>query len=165
VIVVSDSSPLIILAKLDRFELLNKLFSRVYVSAEVYREVVVLGSGRPGASEVANAPWIEIHKLTGEAALSQKHTAGALGAGELATILLAKQLRANFVLLDDHKARVLARAEGLKPLGSVGLLETFYARGYLADLRAAFQALLSHNAYIDPRLLNLRLKSLKLPSI
>ena len=40
--VVSDSSPLVILTKLGYFDLLNRLFSRVYISAEVHDEVVGL---------------------------------------------------------------------------------------------------------------------------
>ncbi len=43
----------------------------------------------------------------------------------MSTILLAKELGANPVLLDDYRARKLAKAEGLEILGSVGLLEAF----------------------------------------
>jgi predicted nucleic acid-binding protein len=46
----------------------------------------------------------------------------------MSIILLAKELGANPVPLDDYKARKLAKAEGFKTLGSVGLLETFYLR-------------------------------------
>ncbi|MGH9448256.1 MAG: DUF3368 domain-containing protein, partial [Terriglobia bacterium] len=41
----------------------------------------------------------------------------------MSTILLAKELGANPVLLDDYRARELAKAEGLDILGSVGLLD------------------------------------------
>jgi hypothetical protein len=74
-----------------------------------------------------------------------------LGPGETSTILLAKELGANPVLLDDYRARKLAKAEGLEILGSVGLLETFYLRHYLTDLRTAFRQLLTRNVYIDQR--------------
>jgi predicted nucleic acid-binding protein len=67
-------------------------------------------------------------------------------------------------LLDDYNARKLAKAEGLQVRGSVGLLETFYLRGYLPDLRTAFRQLLTHS-YIDQRLLDLRLQSLGLPPL
>jgi predicted nucleic acid-binding protein len=67
----------------------------------------------------------------------------ALGVGELSTILLAKEIRADTVLLDDLNARKLARVEGLQVPGSLGLLETFYMQGYLTDLRSAFRQLLS----------------------
>jgi hypothetical protein len=56
------------------------------------------------------------------------------------------------VLLDDYRARKLAKAEGLQILGSVGLLEAFYLRRYLTDLRGVFRQFLVHNVYIDQRL-------------
>ncbi len=83
----------------------------------------------------------------------------------MSTILLAKELAANPVLLDDYRARKLAKAEGLEILGSVGLLEIFYLRRYLTDLRGVFQRLLAHNVYIDQRLLDRRLQALGLPPL
>ncbi len=162
--VVADSSPLVVLAKLGCFDLLNRLFPRLYISAEVHGEVVVAGVGLPGASEVANADWIEVKKLQNPANLPAAQEKYALGVGELSTILLGKELHANAVLLDDYNARKLATAEGLQVRGTVGLLETFYLRDYLTDLRAAFRQLLSHS-YIDQRLLDRRLRSLGLPPL
>ena len=88
-----------------------------------------------------------------------------LGPGEMSSILLAKELGANPVLLDDYRARKVAKAEGLGILGSIGLLETLYRRRYLTDLRRVFQELLTHNVYIDRRLLDRRLRSLGLPPL
>jgi hypothetical protein len=48
--------------------------------------------------------------------------------------------------------------------GSVGLLENFYLRDDLIDLRAVFRQRLVHS-YIDARLLDLRLRSLDLPPL
>jgi hypothetical protein len=45
----------VILTKLGCFDLLNRLFRRLDISAEVYHEVVVAGADLPGATEVANA--------------------------------------------------------------------------------------------------------------
>lgn len=164
-IVVSDSSPLVVLTKLTCFELLNRLFPRVWISAEVHHEVVIAGSGLPGASEVSSAEWIEVRPLRNPAALVSAQRKHALGAGEMSTILLAKELAASLVLLDDLRARKLAREEGLKIVGSVGLLESFYVRGYLTDLRGAFRQLLAHDVYIDRRLLDRRLRALGLPAL
>ena len=58
--VVSDSSPLITLARTGRLDLLEKVFPRVYISTEVYDEVVNKGAGLPGAEQVAQAEWIEV---------------------------------------------------------------------------------------------------------
>ena len=162
--VVADSSPFVILAKLSCFDLLNRLFPLLYISEQVYHEVAVSGVGLPGASEVAEAKWIEVRQLQDRAALLAAQEKYTLGAGELSTILLAKELRATTVLLDDFNARRLARTEGIEVRGSVGLLETFYLRGHLSDLRAAFRQLLSHS-YIEQRPLDLRLRALGLPPL
>ena len=136
--VVADSSPLVILTKLGCFDLLNRLFRRIDISAEVHHEVVVAGAGLPGATEVANAKWVEVRNLQNQADLLAAQQNYALGVGELSTILLGKELHANAVLLDDYKARKLATAEGLQVRGSVGLLETLYLRGYLTDFVLPF---------------------------
>jgi predicted nucleic acid-binding protein len=68
------------------------------------------------------------------------------------------------VLIDDYAARRLAEAEGLEVLGVAGLLEAFYLRGYLADVRDALRQLAMHS-YIDPRLLDARLRALGLPQL
>ena len=43
--VVADSSPLIILASLDCFDQLAKTYSRIFITTEVYSEIVVAGAG------------------------------------------------------------------------------------------------------------------------
>lgn len=153
-----------ILAKLACFGFLRPLFPLLYVSREVYHEVVVAGAGLPGASEVAGAEWIEVKQLQNQAALLAAQQKHALDVGELSTILLAKELHVNSVLLDGYSARKLAKAEGLQIRGSVGLLETFYLRGHLTDLRTAFRQLLAHS-YVDQRLLDHRLRALGLPPL
>lgn len=164
-IVIADSSPLIILAKLHCFNLLNKLYARLYISAQVHNEVVVIGTGLPGAQEVAASSWIEMRHLQDHGALLAAQSKYGLGVGELSTILLGKEIQADAVILDDYKARELAKLQGIQVRGTVGVLETFYRRGYLADLRTAFQQLLAHDVYIDRRLLNRRLQSFGLPPI
>ena len=163
--VVTDSSPLVILAKLGCLDFLNRLFPRVYISREVHYEVVIAGTDLPGAAEVSKAEWIEVKTVQKPAALISAQRQYGLGPGEMSTIFLAKELGANPVLLDDYRARKLAKAEGLEILGSVGLLEIFYTRHYLIDLGSAFRQLLKHDFYIDQRLLDRRLRSLGLPPL
>jgi uncharacterized protein len=153
------------LTKLDCLNFLKRVFPLVYISSEVHHEVVIAGAGLPGASEVSKADWIEVRSVQNPASLRSAQQKYGLGPGEMSTILLAKELGANPVLVDDYRARKLARAEGLDTLGSVGLLEKFYSRHYLTDLGSAFQQLLVHNVYIDQRLLDRRLRSLGLPPL
>lgn len=59
-IVVSNTTPLIGLASIHRFDLLQKLFGEVYISQAVYDESVVAGHEMGGArEEVQTANWIK----------------------------------------------------------------------------------------------------------
>jgi len=162
---VADSSPLVVLAKLSRFDLLNRLFQCICISQQVWNEIVIAGAGLPGSSEVASATWIETKELRRERDLASEQQAYGLGPGEMSAILLAEELGAGPLLIDDYRARKPAISRGLAVLGTVGLLEAFYVRGYLSDLRSAFEKMTIENAYIDRRILNRRLQALGLPSL
>lgn len=163
--VVSNSSPLIVLAKIGCFDLLYKLFGAVTISSEVYSEVVVKGAGQPGAVETAGTPWIQVRPLDNPADLRVARERLGLGTGELSTILLAKQLKADLIILDDLGARKLARGEGFRVQGSIGVLEASFAEGHLSDLRQVYGQLLVKGVYLDRRLLDASLRSLNLPSL
>jgi predicted nucleic acid-binding protein len=60
VTVLSDSSPLITLAKIRRLDLLPELYETVTITPEVYAEIVVSGAGLPGSSQIATAKWIHV---------------------------------------------------------------------------------------------------------
>jgi predicted nucleic acid-binding protein len=72
-IVVSDASPLIILARVRQLNLLAEFYIRI--PQEVHSEVVVAGRGLPGSDEVSRADWIGVLKQprngTGDAAGSE----------------------------------------------------------------------------------------------
>ena len=155
--VVADATPLIVLAKIGSLELLPKAYPRVHISAEVYAEVVVTGAGLPGASEVATAEWIEVRPVQRPGDLSAAQARFRLGLGELSTILLAKEIGATMVLMDEARGRRLAKEAGLDVRGTLGILENLFRRREIDDLRAAFEKLLVHQVYLDRDLLNRRL--------
>jgi predicted nucleic acid-binding protein len=51
-IVVSDTSPIINLAAVGQLELLHKIYGEIAIPQAVYHEIVVIGAGQPGATEV-----------------------------------------------------------------------------------------------------------------
>jgi uncharacterized protein len=58
VILVADSSALITLARIGRLRLLHGIAGVVYIPSAVFDEVVLLGAGRPGSEELADASWV-----------------------------------------------------------------------------------------------------------
>jgi hypothetical protein len=62
--VVSNSTPLIALARIRRFELLRELFGEINIPLAAYDEVVNAGKGRAGVIEVESADWIHYHQVS-----------------------------------------------------------------------------------------------------
>lgn len=123
------------------------------------------GAGRPAAEAVRNAEWIQSHLPAPAAEMLRLRAIHPLGAGELATVLLARSLQADLAIIDERAARRLAQAGGLAVMGCVGILETGFRRGLVADLRRSYQELLAQGIWIDPRILNRSLAACGLPSL
>lgn len=119
--IVSNATPLIYLAKIGKHELLKDVFGNIYISKEVKSEVVDKGKllGKKDAYVIEKAikdGWIIVVNAVRHA------TSIPLDAGEESTINLALQKKADFVLLDEARARTAAKLMGLKPLGTAGIL-------------------------------------------
>lgn len=164
-IVVSDASPLISLAKIDCLHLLPDLFGQVVIAPEVHHEVVGAGGERPGAMAIQNANWIQVQAVKDVARFQQWRHTYRLGAGELATLIVAQELTADLAIVDERAARLLAAQHSIKVLGCIGVLEIAYQQGRLTDLRATYRQLMAQGIHIDSQILNRSLASLKLPSL
>ncbi len=109
--IVTNTSPIIFLHKLNSLHLLEKLFESVLVSGGVVRE---LGDELPDFMQIVTL------SARGEAFVS-----GALERlhrGELEALFLAQETRADFVALDDLLAREKAKELGLRVIGTLGIL-------------------------------------------
>lgn len=118
---VSNSGPLMALAKVGSLELLRRAFRRVVVPAEVFAEVALAGADSADGALVREAVregWFQLHSVPAPAAQAWP----GLDAGETAAIRLAQALRADAVLLDDMAARRQALAQGLRVMGTLGIL-------------------------------------------
>ena len=105
--VVSNSGPLINLAKVGQFTLLRDLFQHITIPPAVFEEVVIRGGGQPGAGETNTAQWIT------RGMLDQSDVADILAAeldrGEAEAIALALQEKADWLLIDERVGRRFAQ--------------------------------------------------------
>lgn len=122
---VSNSGPLIHLAKIDRLKLLKELFGEVIIPEEVKLEVVDRGKDEGIADafliegEIENG-WILIDRSNDDKSKKIAESAG-IERGEASAIMLAKK-RNCAVLIDDLAARRFAIGLGLEVVGSIGVL-------------------------------------------
>jgi len=118
--VVSNSSPLISLARIGMLNLLKDYFGEIFIPPGVYDEVCFKGKGKPGAEEVESADWIKLREIENRFAAQILEI--ELDRGEAEVIVLAKEINADIVLVDDRRPREVLKRLGFKVLGTVGVL-------------------------------------------
>ncbi|MCK5119842.1 MAG: DUF3368 domain-containing protein [Candidatus Latescibacteria bacterium] len=151
--VISDSGPLISLGILQRFDVLQELFGEIYIPEAVYEEVVVSGCGRPGAEETraaADQGWLQRVRVVNRTAVEV--LLEELDIGEAEVLVLAKEVKAGYVLLDDCAARERASLLGLNVTGTIGVLRLAVAEGLSVDLKEALDILIDRNFRISKEL-------------
>ena len=137
--IVSNSTPLIALSRINEFDLLRIIFSSIIIPGAVYNEVVLEGAGRSGVKEVANASWIIKRDVQNLLAVSMLQV--DLDRGEAEAVVLAKELGADYLLLDEKKARRIARNSEIKIMGTVGILGLAAKKGLISNLDDTFTKL------------------------
>jgi uncharacterized protein len=119
-IIVSNTSPLTNLAAIGQFDLLQKLYSQIHIPDGVWEELNKRGEKWPGSKEVADANWIHQHTVKNNLWVSSLRR--DLDKGESESIVLASELEADMILLDEKEGRRAATRINLKPVGVIGLL-------------------------------------------
>jgi len=154
-IVVSDTSPLNYLVLIEQEDVLRKLFGRVVIPQTVFDELRAKGASAKVRYWASSLPaWIEVRhtNLTADASLD------VLDAGEREAILLAQELSADLLLVDDKQARQAALHLHLSITGTIGVLDQA-ARRNLIDLRNVIDALQKTNFHISEDLIRELLKA------
>ncbi|MFP9112616.1 DUF3368 domain-containing protein [Flavobacterium sp. RHBU_3] len=107
--IISDTSCLIILSKINQLNLLHKLYGEITTTPEIAGE---FGEPLP--------EWINIEEVTDK--LRQQILELQIDKGESSAIALALQVPESTLILDDYKARKIATQLNLKITGTIGII-------------------------------------------
>lgn len=146
--VVADSSPLISLSAIDSLGLLKSLFETVHIPQAVYQEVLV-GKGRPGAKQVRQYRWIKRHQVRNKRLVAKLMNAG-LDEGESEAIILAQELKASLIILDDERARNFAKNAGLPVTGTLGIALLAKEKQLITSAKELVDGLVKNGLYVAP---------------
>lgn len=125
---VSNSSCLIALEKIGQMDLLSKSFDSVIIPPAVQSEF-----GQ-------NIDWLIVKSVQNNAVVNSLKT--QIGDGESEAIALAMEEGTDvFIVLDDKKARRIAKQLGLKVIGTVGLLLRAKKKGIVTEIKPILNAL------------------------
>jgi len=116
--VVSNTTPLITLLSIGKLNLLKELYGQIIVPFAVYQEIEH-GKDKPFYTDLSMIDWIEIKKINNP--YTVKYLSD-LDEGEAEVIILANELKADLVLLDEKLARSFAQRLSITYTGTLGIL-------------------------------------------
>ncbi|MFM7407209.1 MAG: DUF3368 domain-containing protein [Cuspidothrix sp.] len=122
-IIVSDTSPITNLAAISQLDLLQKLYTGIIIPTAVYNEMVKVNKVVPGAMEVQTLPWIQQQAVVdSQRVIFIQENTENIDLGEAEAIILAFELKADLLLMDERRGRIVASSYGLQIIGLLGVL-------------------------------------------
>ena len=149
-IIVSDTTPISELAKVDHLDLLPKLFGKVVIPQGVFDELQV--GEHPAAQLVQNLSWLEVVTVDNQQLVRELQQSFKLDLGESEAIALAEEISASQLLIDERAARKVAMARKLPLIGTVGILLLAKRRGLLDSVKDVLDEMKAQGMRISDRL-------------
>lgn len=143
--IITDTSCLILLDKINELELLGKMFEKVITT-----QTIALEFGKPLPQ------WITIQNPRDET--NQLILQASLDKGEASAIALAMEQTHCLLIIDELKGRKLAKQLYLKFTGTLGLIAEAKLSGHIPSVRPLISKIKQTNFRLTERLENIILK-------
>lgn len=162
-IVVSDTTPLISLLKINQIDLLEKLFGEVLIPEAVFNELTVDERFQQEADQIRQKRFIKVMAINNPEAVSILKRATGLDQGESEAIVLTDEFKADLLLMDEAKGRSVSTQMGLKVMGTIGILMAAHETQKLTsdEARACIDGLQRAGRHIGQRHYRILLSKLK----
>ena len=138
-IVVSDTSPILNLARIGRLELLASLYQQVLIPPAVFGELAVSRDAAFPVLDVASVSWIILETPKDQDRVRELRD--ILDAGEAEAIVLAVERQVELLLVDERRGRRTAEALGLRITGLLGVLADAKRAGLIACVKPVLDEL------------------------
>ncbi len=132
-IIISDTSPISNFFIIGKLQLLQNIYENVIIPEAVYNELTALQQSGFDISNITLSPWITVQKITSETELPfllQK-----IDRGEAEAIILAKELHAELLLMDESRGRKIAKEAGLQTIGLLGVLLEAKSKAIISSVK------------------------------
>jgi predicted nucleic acid-binding protein len=138
-IIISDTSCFIILSKIRQLEILQKLFGNVVTTPEIADE---FGENLPD--------WVEIVVVKDK--YKQQLFEIQVDKGESSAMALSLEIKNSLLIIDDYKARKLAKTLGINYTGTIGILILAKNKGIISSIKPVLEQIKATNFRISAEL-------------
>ena len=159
-IVISDTTPLISLLKIDRLNLLEKMFGTLQIPKGVFAELTDNPKYESEAEIIRNSAFIEVVEEIDENYVSLLRRSTGLDLGESEAIYLSDNKKADLLLMDEVRGREVAVRMGIKIMGTIGILGLAYEDSIISkeEIKEAIEILRDAGRHISEKLYEQLLK-------
>ena len=153
-IVISDTTPIISLLKINHLDLLEKLFGSVQIPKGVFAELTENPRFEKEAEIVKNSNFIEVVDEIDEKYVSLLRRSTGLDLGESEAIYLSDNKKADLLLMDEVRGREVAARMVIKIMGTIGVLGSAYFDDLISkdEIKTAIEILRDSGRHISERL-------------
>lgn len=144
-VVVPDASNLIVPGKIGEFNILHQLYGTIYTTQEVANE---FGLELPD--------WIEV--VSAQDKKYQRFLETQVDPGEASVLAFASETEDCLLILDDLKARKLAKQLNLKVTGTLGVIHMAKKTGMIPFVRPVIDKLMATDFWVSKRIVEELLK-------
>jgi len=152
-LVIADSGPIFSLALINKLDILNKLFEDVRIPTAVWNEIIY-DKSKQDFLIIYNFFKDKTFQISGLNELTF-----VMDYGESESLILYKELNADFLLIDDKKARNIAENMDINCIGLIGVLSIAKDKGLIKQLKPIFESFLQNKRFYSIDLLNTILTS------
>ena len=153
-LIVSDTTPIISLMKIEQLYLLEKMFGYIVIPKAVYDELTVNEKFAKEILKIKEAEFVKVGEVKNDSSVNILRNVTGLDAGESEAIVMAGEKEADLLLMDEHKGRQVAKKLGIKITGTIGILLQAFDEGMMSkeDVKKCFLVLKESNIRISDNL-------------
>jgi predicted nucleic acid-binding protein len=141
-VIISDTSCLIALSKIDSLNLLQEIYREVVITEEVQEE---FGEALPD--------WIKVAAV--KSTQKKNELEKTLDSGEASSIALALEMEKSLLIIDEIKGRQLANSLKIEIIGTVGILALAHKNGLIKDMMKVVLQLKKKGFHLSKHLLEM----------
>ena len=148
--IISNTTPIISLLKVDKLYLLKELYEKVIVPVAVYLEIEN-DKDKPYYQDLTQIDWIEIQEIRNPDA---KAYFLDLDDGEAEVLILAKELNADLVIMDELMERRYSKQLGFNLTGTIGILLKSKENGLIISIKDLLTKLVKKGTWLNSKLVS-----------
>lgn len=144
--IVSNTTPIISLASIGKLVLLKDLFNEIIIPEAVYDEIRAKESY--GYKEV-ESEFIKIKPIKGK--IYRDLLLNQLDWGEAETIMIAKEIKADLVIIDESLGYRIAKNSGLNVIRTLSILLKAKENGMIKEIKPLLDDMISRGRWYSNR--------------